>query len=500
MQIREVVSKNITFIAFAILFALHLAFLQADPDCNISRSHGPWTDEGLYSYQIRNAIAGDGIGLHNSACFVVTPAFGTLLYLPFQLFGTTLPVGRTTVMLLWLGVLLLTFRPRDTLRITGLLMVPIVFMQYHVFHFSHYCMAEILSVVAILAAIAFLFRIFAGDNKNTKNHICAAAFLAFSCMLKIQFLYILPLAIVFTILWLITTRIRKENDIQPILRSFLIHLCILAVPVLLYLMFWYIPTKEFYDHVIGKLVEGSFLEISQLNLAGILLDIWGRFQLNVLNAGEFTLIAVAFFVALVAGFRRVFSRTSSRNFRLLFLLTFSWVILESHKMTLTYLPSRYLMPFYFSMGMLVALVIGEYIQLFRSNAKHKLKYAMYLFVAAVFVFNFANLIASFNRRTYSIRAASGYFQQVDFGNRPLMGAWAPGLSWGSNIVSYPIWKDDFNDKRVIETFNPKAIITEPGEGDSNGAFQSAEVDLRDYSDSVVQRRIGHWDVLIFWLK
>ena len=46
----------ICYLLIAILFLMHLPFLHADPDYNLSDSRDAFTDEGLNTSQLRNFI------------------------------------------------------------------------------------------------------------------------------------------------------------------------------------------------------------------------------------------------------------------------------------------------------------------------------------------------------------------------------------------------------------------------------------------------------------
>ena len=83
-----------------IVFLLHFPFLNADPDINISTSMGPFTDEGLYTSNIRNLIHQGSYDFELSDVPVKSPVFPFLFYIPFVLAGTKLIVARLTVLLL----------------------------------------------------------------------------------------------------------------------------------------------------------------------------------------------------------------------------------------------------------------------------------------------------------------------------------------------------------------------------------------------------------------
>jgi hypothetical protein len=88
----------------------------------------------------------------------------------------------------------------------------------------------------------------------------------------------------------------------------------------------------------------------------------------------------------------------------------------------------------------------------------------------------------------------------NFGNHPVIGAWAPSLCWKSNAISYPVWKDYFNDTDVIEEQDPAIIISEPDEEDSNQAFSSRGIVLDEYADSIKYFKVNRWGIKLLWIK
>src|SRR5665213_926681 len=87
------------FIAAILFLLFQLPFLHADPAEGVSWSRGPWTDEGLYLSQIRNAINHGHLNINESDCLLKTPLFNLIMYPLFLLFGTKLMVARCFVML-----------------------------------------------------------------------------------------------------------------------------------------------------------------------------------------------------------------------------------------------------------------------------------------------------------------------------------------------------------------------------------------------------------------
>src|SRR5687767_14164908 len=89
-----------SLVLWVILFFLHIPFITADPDINLSIGRDAHTDEGLYSYQVRNFINHGSWTLQTSDCLLKTPLFELLLLPPLGIFGTKRAVARIFVLLL----------------------------------------------------------------------------------------------------------------------------------------------------------------------------------------------------------------------------------------------------------------------------------------------------------------------------------------------------------------------------------------------------------------
>ena len=93
-----------------------------------------------------------------------------------------------------------------------------------------------------------------------------------------------------------------------------------------------------------------------------------------------------------------------------------------------------------------------------------------------------------------------YLSNFDFKDRPIVGAWAPALSWNSKAISIPIWKGYFNDEDVIENLDPVMIIAEWNEQDSNQAFADKNIKLNSLADSIKYREVHRWKIKLLWIK
>jgi hypothetical protein len=168
---------------------------------------------------------------------------------------------------------------------------------------------------------------------------------------------------------------------------------------------------------------------------------------------------------------------------------------------MTYLPTRYLISILFSMGLIMALVINESFFTKGKNAPAILiKVFSVLILIASGINNFIDYSSSYKNRSYSISNVDNYLSHYNFKKKPVIGAWAPSLSWNCEALTYPVWKDYFNDIDVIKMQDPAVIITETDEEDSNQAFSSRGITLDSYADSIKYFTINRWKIKLLWIK
>jgi hypothetical protein len=153
------------------------------------------------------------------------------------------------------------------------------------------------------------------------------------------------------------------------------------------------------------------------------------------------------------------------------------------------------------MGLIMALVLNELITI---KVKNKLTYLIkifsFLLILCLCLKNSVDYYSSIKRRTYNILEINNYLSKYDFGNRSVVGTWAPSLTWKCKAKSFPVWKDYFNDIEVIKNYNPAIIIAEIDEKDSEQAFLSRDIDLDAYADSIKYFNINYWKIKLLWIN
>jgi len=483
--------KNIllAFIWGLMLMALQFPFLFSDPDINISTSRGANIDEGLYTCQVRNLVNHGDLTFENGDCVVKNPLYSALLIPPFKVFGTTLVVGRLTILLLSLSICLWIFAFNKYYAQLGMIAFVLVYLQFYIFHFFHFCLAEILSTAFIFLAVVITLRS-SKSNGRFKPSFLSATFISLSYYLKIQFLYALALLPGLLILfWLFNWIDRKKG-----VRQLLMTGGILGAYLLLYVLFWYLPNQELYDYVIQDQTGGRFIDLAGLydHLVFTIDRIFGAVYLKFFTC--------CYFVFFMIGVGLAFAK-KNRRFSMLFVALNCWIILELHKIPMTYLPTRYLIPLFFTMGMIMSLVTLELFQTQKkSNWILACRGVSLILLLAMGIQNTMHYSAALRSRTYSILEINQYLANFDFKDRPIVGAWAPALTWNSKAISIPIWKGYFNDEKVIETFDPAMIIAEKYEQDSNQAFAAKGIKLNNYADSIKYHSIHNWNLKLLWVK
>ncbi len=468
---------------------MQIPFLTSDPDVNISESRGANTDEGLNTCQIRNLVNHNDLTLDKSDNFVKTPLFGMILFLPIKIFGSNLLTGRLSILILSVFLCLIIYSRNKYWIFFGLISMITVYSEYYIFHFFHFCLAEILSTVLIFLSLFILVESRKYQSTIQPSFI-SSSIISLSYFLKIQFLYtilILPMSIVFYIL---VDKKRKKKWTKQLIYTFLF----LILYVIIYYTSWYLPNKKLFDYVMLDQTSNRFIDIPNL-IPHIKFVINSIFYNSYLK--YFTL---SFYIFFVIGIIYSF-KSSTTPFRFLFIGFSFWILIELHKLSMTYLPTRYLISLFFPMGLIISSVLLETF-LLRARYKYSQLLKVIPVLALIFflISNGLDYSSSYKRRTFSIEKINDYLSRYNFHGKPVIGAWAPSLSWKSEAISYPIWKDYFNDESVIEKHKPAIIIAEIDEEDSNQAFLSKGINIDNYADSIKYFTINKWKIKLLWIK
>ncbi len=214
------------------------------------------------------------------------------------------------------------------------------------------------------------------------------------------------------------------------------------------------------------------------------------------------ILSLTFLISVLVGFRLLSFKTSM-VYPGLFRGSFVWFILELHKLTMVYLPTRYLVSFYISMGFLISVVLAEVISgkyEYKKKPVFNYRTLAFLIIGMLFILNLSTYFRTYQRRSFQIKELNEYFAGYKFGDRPVLGAWAPSLTWECKARALPVWNDFLNYQSPLATFHPPIVISEPDQEDSNQAYSSQGINLNQASDSVRTSHVGKWILNIYWIS
>lgn len=476
-----------------LVFLLQFPFLKADPDINLSIGRDAFTDEGLNTSQLRNYINHGYLDFSECDNLVKTPLFNLILFLPFMVFGTHLDIARSTVLILILLSWFILLSLNQSFRKFTPLLLCIVCTEYYVFQYSHFSLSEMVSVTFIIWSVFFLYQFFKSGFHSTGFLFFSSFFLALAYYTKIQFLYIIPLVPLSLIVMRILSR--SKNDIPvPGIKSILQSVAWMILFLLVYIVAWYLPNREIIDYVMQDEASNKFADLSSIPKTiafNIVFVLFGR------NSWMFnSLVLISFLVGCV-----MWIKVKDQTFRFFFSTCTLWVLIELHKLTMTYLPSRYVVSYYFAAGLLSVIVIAKMIFINKSE-RQVFRFQKYCGVTLLLLFLFTNsisYISLLSSRQYSILEANNYFTNTLNEDQLAMGPWTPSLTWDSKAICKPVWLNFMNDKNIFGK-NPNVILSEPDEDDSNQAYSDQGINLTQHADSIHSFTIGHWIINAYWIK
>jgi hypothetical protein len=267
------------------------------------------------------------------------------------------------------------------------------------------------------------------------------------------------------------------------------------IPGIVYLFVWYLPNFSLYNHMMVY-QSGTFSVSSEsFNLIEFNLR---EFFLNGPSIYLTILFPIMLFVSIL-----IYRRGPAKNFRILFPAALAWNLLEMHKLLMVYLPTRYQLSLLFSLGFTISIVLAEIFKgnfIKQENLRNLIRYSVIIIGLAVFVLQLSSYQSTLADRTFNIREANRYLAENSCKDDIVIGAWAPTLTWKSSSRAFPVWDGFLNYEDPLNSFHPRAIVSEPDEEDSNQAYLNQGIYLDSVSDSVRTFNIGLWDVNIYWIK
>ncbi len=483
--------RHFPWLLLAVWFVLQVPFLGADPDSLVDiHTRGAWTDEGLYSGTARNFINTSTIEPYADSLFLRGPLF-TMAQIPFFfLFGQSLLVARLMVLLLTLFTFWLFLRKEET-RLAGVFLLAVGFTQFHLFHFSHYAMAEMFSTCLILISLLLMIRAYRTEQQQRgwiRNMAGAALLLFLAYGMKIQFLYIAFLLPGFALAMTLPGLFSQAAEHRLLRRKFLFAVLFTAAGWVIYALLWYLPHFEFYNYVMAREVDGRY----HTTLFQILDS--ARFNFTeLLFVSCLKPLIVTGGIALVAGLSWLIIRPGSwrQADQFLFILALLWFIGELHKVPMTYMPHRYLVSAYASVSLMIAVFFTVVCRSGKTPAVITLLAALILAG-----WQLTHTKEAFHRRTYDLKAVNLYLKQYDWKGETISGAWGPSVTWGTRAKVFPVWYGFVNDFRALDA---RMIITEGDQDDSDRSLIMQGIDLSAHTDSVRHFPIWRYHVELHWL-
>lgn len=460
---------------------LHAPFLFSDPDTLVStRSRGPWTDEGLNTIQVRNLINHGYLSMDECDNLIKTPFFALALYPAYSLFGTHIWVGRILILSSILLVLFLFLRTRET-RFFGTTLAIIALLQFHVFHFSHYSLAEILAISCMLAGIYLLW--LAEQKKHWLWMVAATVCFWLAFLSKVTFAYAIFIPFGVRFAQFISDRISDSEPHRPLWKDWGIQAAVSAFLAATFYWKWYLPNKSVFEMVQANQGQGRY------DIA----DAWNRFQFNL---HEFILVdGISPFIILVPFALFVLLRHKfTHNKQILLYGLIIWFVLELHHGLLVNPPTRYLLPLFFACLALIAFALAEF------STSHLRKRMAWVLLVLLGGFNLSHYVESVSRRTFQIQAVQEYLSQFDLKDETIIGVWGTTLAAESEARSLPIWHEFSPKENPLIAYKPRIVFSEYNEAESGQAYTLRNIDLKAEADSVKQFSLWRYSVDLYWIN
>lgn len=459
-------------------FGSHLFFLQADADLNASPgSRGAWTDEGFYTGQIRTYINHQQFNIIECDAFLKTPLLSAYLYTPFKLFDTHLITARLALLCLITAILITLLITIPVFRQVFPALSCSTLLLFPVHQYTHLSLAELNSILFLLAS-GCVFINYCSTKKYSLLIYCHLL-LFISILFKVQFIYTLAIP---SLGILMQQGLKAGKSLAySLLYSSIIAGVLIAIGFI------------FFKHEYALILKQQAGQPTYNGISYALID---RNTTRYFFNDEYRFLSYCFFGLLLFISWEYTKKTINNSLRYLLLFSFCWILIEFHKLPMVYLPMRYMVSFYFAIGLFIS---GACIHLLLK--KQWLWKGIALAILAVLLIkNVQSYYQSYERRAYTLKNANAYLAAHDLANTKVIGPWSNALTWESKSISFPIWNDFLTTDNPIGSFEPRIIISEPEEEDSGNAYKNLGIDLAAISDSVREMTIAYWKVNIYWLK
>jgi hypothetical protein len=455
-------------------------FLIADADSSMAYGRGSWTDEGLNTCQIRNFVNHGHFNLLDCDNLLKTPLFSAFLYPFFKIFGISLLKARLITTLFCISLLTsFLYNKLSTYIGNVFLLSTMCFLPIH--QYSHLCLAEMYAgLIIVFTGLFYAFHI---TKKNKQKLSYLILLMSLSVLFKLQFIYILgiPFLIHSISFFADKTSFKKRELI-----NLLIYLGLILI---VFCLVWYLPFKEEWKQI-AKQQSGGF-SFSELTITLI----WDNLQLYFLSRSYLPYTSL-FLLSFAVAIYHFFYKKYSLQYRSLILFGSCWFIVEVHKLGLSYLPIRYMISFYLSMGFVFSIVLGNYL----NELKRYYKLFAWLSLTSIFALNTYKYTIAYQSRSFTVAQANSYLLSRTKKKDVIIGPWSPTLTWESEAYSFPIWTNFLGKRKITDYYHPNFIISEFNQEDSGFAYEKNNIDLKKVTDSLTQLKVVFWDLNIYKVK
>lgn len=431
-------------------------------------SRGPWTDEGLNTFQLRNWLNNGEFSLVSGDNFIKTPLYQLFLLPFFALFGSSLELTRLYGLLVIL-VLVFISHKRTIQPLVWTILLLIVFCFFPIFQYAHLAIPEVLASTLVCFGILEFFR-----TEERPNRLFI--WIGLATLLKVQFAYLLVLPPLLILSLQVACRV---NIWRTFFKSLLLLTGLLLVGVLL----WYLPFQQEWKWV-WQQQSGGF-HLSEISL-GLIKENLLQFFFNRSNLLFSGLVIFALFLVLVRFIKRTYSSTECA----LILGALIWMILESHKLGMAYLPTRYLVSTYFSIGLFTSLAFSfEW-----KTRKSVFKMISSVGILTIFFSQIWLSFESFQEREFETERLQKCLQEHAETNDVIWGVYATAATFNGKQLAYPIWSSFEPSLKRLKTSRPQFILSEENQEDSGKALSEKLLNQYLLVDSF---QIGHRRVLLY---
>ena len=484
----QFIKKNYIYFILFLIVLIHLPFLNSDPDIAVDKiTRGAFTDEGLYTSQIKNFINSGIFNLYENKGALIFAPFFNLMIFPFLLvFGKKLIVTRLFVLLFSLFSIYI-FSKNKTNKVFVPIILILALLEFHVFQFSHYGISEIVCTNFIFLSMYFFQKYYESDFTKAKYIAISSLFIFLAYSTKIQYYYaiaLLPLnCTFFVIISIIKNKKANLKQLTPLAYS----VAFSFVFFILFFLIFVLPNFELVNKAFYNIYESRF-PTTYLGLKNVV-----SFNLkNVLWRNDLKLYLAHFAIIVFLAFFYYFKHRTKNKFIVPIAFSAIWILIELQKLTLSYLPTRYLLGLIFAIGIFVS---SFYAEIYYKFKKARVFILIIIFILGIY--NLQNIYQAIDRRTFNIDNANNYLSNYNLKNQVILGDWAPSLTWKSNAISIP-YENDL--KNPLKSFSPRIIITESDQEDCCQAYKLKKINLDSISDSSRTFRIWIKDVKLYWIK